>query len=54
MEALYFILGVIMIYSWFHGIVIVAKNIRKVRVYEQIVLWVGLTSFILFLMGSVL
>lgn len=46
------ILGLIMLYAWIHGIIIVAKKIVGTTTYENVVLIVGLVAFLLFLLGS--
>ena len=53
MEIFLIILGLIMIYSWTHGTVIVLKKIRKTTSYEQVVLWVGFTSFLITVIGII-
>ena len=45
------ILGLVMIYSWVHGAIIVGKKITGTTQYENIVLIVGVVAFALFLIG---
>ena len=45
------ILGIIMMYSWVHSVVILAKNEKRTK-YEETVLIVALVGFILFVIGS--
>lgn len=45
------ILGLVMIYSFIHGAVIVGKKITGTTKYENVVLIVGLVSMSLLLLG---
>lgn len=46
------IIGLIMIYAWVHGAIIVGKKIVGTTQYENVVLVVGVVAFVLFIMGS--
>jgi hypothetical protein len=46
------ILGLVMIYSWVHGAIIVGKKIKGTTQYENGVLIAGAISFTLFVIGS--
>ena len=48
------ILGLVMIYSWIHGAIIVGKKITGTTKYENILLIVGISSFALFVVGSIM
>lgn len=47
------ILGLIMFYSWIHGTAIVFKKIKGLTQYEKVVLWVGLVSLVMLVIGVV-
>ena len=52
METQNMIVGFIMLYTWIHSVVIINKKIVGLKIYEKVVLCVGLTGFVLFLIGS--
>ena len=45
------IIGLIMIYSWIHAVVINFKKLQGLTDYEKVVLWVALVGFALTMMG---
>lgn len=53
MEALYIILGLGVLYTWIHGVVIVVKKIKDLTEYEGVILWVALAGFVLTLIGII-
>jgi hypothetical protein len=52
MEIFVTILGLIMIYSWVHGVVIIGRKIKDTTTYENVVLIIGLVALVLFVLGS--
>jgi len=46
-DLIYMILGIAMIYSWVHSVVIVVKKISGLTSYEKVVMWVGIVGFAL-------
>jgi len=48
------ILGLVMIYSWVHGAIIVGKKITGATQYENVVLIVGIVGFVAFVIGSLM
>ena len=46
------ILGLIMIYAWIHGTVIIFQKIKETTTYEKVVLWAGFIAFALYLIGT--
>lgn len=53
MEALYLVLGLVLIYSWVHGAIIVGKKVKGTTSYENVVLIVGLVGFVLYVIGTI-
>ena len=47
------ILGLIMIYSWVHSVVIVIQKTKHTTQYEKVVLIVSLVSFMLYVLGTI-
>ena len=52
MEALTAILGLAMIYSWIHGVIILFKKTKDLTQYENVVLIVGLVAIGLYIAGT--
>lgn len=50
-ETIYALLGLIMIYSWIHIIVICFKKLTGLTQYEKIVSWVAFVGFVIFILG---
>jgi hypothetical protein len=46
------LLGLVMIYTWVHSVIIVAMNVKGATQYEKVVLILALTGFILYLFGT--
>lgn len=53
MEVFETILGLVMIYAWIHGTVVIFNKIENLTNYEKVVLWAGFVAFVLFVIGSV-
>jgi len=51
MEELLVILGLAMMYSWVHGIIIISKKISGTTSYEKVVLWFGVVVFAISMLG---
>lgn len=45
-------MGLIMIYSWIHAIVIIARKVKDTTQYENAVMIVGAVGMVLFVIGS--
>lgn len=45
------ILGLAMIYAWVHSIVIVSTKVENTTTYEKIVMLIGVTAFVLVVIG---
>lgn len=52
MEVFQTILGIVMIYAWIHGTVVVFKKLENPTTYEKVVLWFGLVGLALFIIGT--
>lgn len=53
MEIFYTVLGLTMIYSWIHFVVLTFKKKYAERTtYEKVVTWYAIIGFILFVIGS--
>jgi hypothetical protein len=50
MELFYMIVGVGMMYSWVHSVVIINKRLKSPTGYEKAVLLIGLVGFILIIL----
>ena len=48
------ILGLVMIYSWIHAVIILNKNKELRTQYENVVVIVALTGIILFVIGTLM
>ena len=48
------ILGIVMIYSWVHALVIIFNKLKGLTQYETIVSIVALTAFILLVVGTMM
>jgi hypothetical protein len=46
------ILGLVMIYSWIHGVIIVCKHIKGTTQYENAVMIVAVVGFALLVIGT--
>ena len=46
------IIGLIMIYSWIHAVVLNFKKLRGLTSYEKVVLWVAFISMALYVVGT--
>lgn len=53
MEIFTTILGLVMIYTWVHSIVIVAKKTQNITSYETVVLIAGVTGIALYIIGTI-
>lgn len=53
MELFYAIFGLVMLYTWIHGTIIVIKKIKKITSYERVVLISATTAFVLYVMGTI-
>ena len=48
------LIGIIMFYTWIHStIIILTKLFKKLDTYEKIVMVVGFTGFILYIIGTI-
>jgi hypothetical protein len=47
------ILGIIIIYTWVHAVIVFFKEPKKRTTYEKVVSAVALVAFALFVMGTV-
>ena len=48
------LIGLVMIYSWVHLIVIIfSKLFKKCTTYEKVVICVGLVGFALYVLGTI-
>lgn len=52
-EAFDTVLGLVMIYSWIHGVIIICKKTENTTKYEKAVLIAGLVGITLFVLGSI-
>jgi hypothetical protein len=46
------ILGLVMIYAWVHGVIIISKKIKDTTSYENVVLIGGMVAMFLYVMGT--
>jgi hypothetical protein len=54
MDAFYLVLGLTMIYSWIHFVVLsVKKEYSKRNTYEKIVTWYAVIMLVLYIIGSI-
>ena len=49
---MYAILGLLMIYTWVHSVVVIFKKLKKPTQYEKVVLWFALVTGVLFVVGT--
>lgn len=47
------ILGLVMVYSWVHSVIIIGKTMKDTTNYENTVLIIGLIGFIMSLIGAI-
>lgn len=54
MDTFYLVLGLTMIYSWIHFIVVSnKKEYSKRNTYEKVITWYAVIGFVLFIIGTV-
>jgi len=46
------ILGFVMMYVWVHSVVIIVKKLVSPTTYEKTVLYVGLATFLMYVIGT--
>jgi hypothetical protein len=47
------ILGLVMIYSWIHTVVLNFTKMKDLTQYEKVVLWFSLVAFVLYVVGTI-
>lgn len=47
------LLGLVIMYTWVHGTVIVAKKIENTSTYENTVMIMGIVGFALYFIGTI-
>lgn len=53
-DLFYTILGFVMIYTWVHSVVIIAKKVKDLTSYEGTVMIFALVGFILMVIGTMI
>ncbi len=54
MDTFYFVLGLTMIYSWIHFIVVSnKKEYSKRNTYEKVITWYAVIMLVLYIIGSI-
>ena len=52
-DSIYTIIGLVMMYTWVHSMVIIFPKLKEVTGYEKTVLIVALVGFVFFVLGSI-